>query len=302
MPKFDLNNLDRLQALISLKRRCLFWENISRPFSNGTFFSDFSDEIDIPLLFIINDELTNSTHRSGIIELIDECIKKNRYYNYIELEHGDNNTLLVEDDLKETFVSQADKLIHMVLTRFFINAFSVFEYWMCKSYDAIKEKHDSKNSRLSDLEVRLERYVALKNEHDKEPTNEKDNKLTDLKMEIFKKTNAYVSSREKIDFILSKINYTALSDKDKCKKAKELVRFLFSLRNTIHNIGINKSGKDFSIEINDTIVELPNNKSPNYHNYAKFIDSWHLIIDLYSDLFMYLGSNHPNFHLVVNES
>lgn len=66
MNNLDPNNIDRLQALISLKRRCLYRKEMSKHHTSGTFFSDFSDEIDLPLLFIMNDELTNSNHRIGI--------------------------------------------------------------------------------------------------------------------------------------------------------------------------------------------------------------------------------------------
>ncbi|WP_226838988.1 hypothetical protein, partial [Enterobacter cloacae complex sp. P12RS] len=104
----------------------------------STFFSDLSDEIDIPLLFIMNDELTNSNHRSGIFQLIESFVSENKYYNYIEISNGDNNTDLLLEDLRKCFVSDADDLLHRVLTRFFINAFSVFEFWVCKTYESVK--------------------------------------------------------------------------------------------------------------------------------------------------------------------
>ena len=120
-------------------------------------------------------------------------------------------------------------------------------------------------------------------------------------MKYLPKTNSYVSSREKIDFILSKIDFVNLKDEKKRDKAKELVSFLFNFRNTIHNVMVNKSGKDFQIEINDTTVKLFNGQSPNYENYAKFIHSMHLLVDLYSDLFMHLAENVDNFHELTNE-
>lgn len=86
---FDDNNVDRLQALASLKRRCLHWEYMGKGLISGsTFFSDLSDEIDIPLLFIMNDELTNSNNRSGIFQLIESFVSENKYYNYIEISNG----------------------------------------------------------------------------------------------------------------------------------------------------------------------------------------------------------------------
>lgn len=293
MKNFDDNNIDRLQALASLKRRCLHWEYMAKGLMLGsTFFSDLSDEIDIPLLFIMNDELTNSNHRSGISQLIESFVSENKYYNYIEISNGDNNTDLLLEDLRKCFVSDADDLLHRVLTRFFINAFSVFEFWVCKTYESVKLANPTGSKRLIKLEKRLCIYVGLINEGKLEEAEK-------LKNLIFKDTNSYISSREKIDFIISKISYTGLSDEKLKKDAIDLIHFLFPLRNTIHNIGVNKSGKDFKLEINNTVVYLENDCAPKYEHYAKFIDSFHLLIDFYSDLFMYAGENLSDFNEIV---
>ena len=97
------------------------------------------------------------------------------------------------------------------------------------------------------------------------------------------------------------MDFVNLKEEKKRDKAKELVSFLFNFRNTIHNVMVNKSGKDFKIEINGATVELLNGRSPNYQNYAKFIHSMHLLVDLYSDLFMYLSKKTPDFHEFTNE-
>ena len=62
-----------------------------------------------------------------------------------------------------------------------------------------------------------------------------------------------------------------------------------------------QSGKDFKIEINGATVELLNGHSPNYENYSKFIHSMHLLVDMYSDLFMHLGKTIPGFYKLTNE-
>lgn len=294
MTEIDKNNLDRLKALFSLKCRCLYWAEYNKFFAKSSFFSDLNDEINMPLTYLLNDEFTNVSGRDGIGDLIAKCNENNEYFDYLEIENSNYDHNLIHEDLKHIYVWGADKQIHMVLTRFIISAFSAFEFWMCKSYDIIKSNHKSKNSKLKKLESQLKKYVELYNDGDVEA-------LDSLKHEIFAKTNSYVSSREKIDFVISKMDFVNLKDKEKLEKAKELVSFLFAFRNTIHNVMVNKSGKDYKIEINGTKVELLNNSSPNFENYAKFIHSLHLLIDLYSDLFMYLGDNMPNFHEITNE-
>nr|WP_160249802.1 hypothetical protein [Mixta theicola] len=56
--------------------------------SSSTFFSDLSDEIDIFLLFIMNDELANSNHKSGFYQLMESFLSERKYYNYIEITNG----------------------------------------------------------------------------------------------------------------------------------------------------------------------------------------------------------------------
>jgi len=294
MTEIDKNSLDRLKALFSLKCRCLYWVEYNKDFVRSNFFSDLNDEINMPLTYLLNDEFTNVSGRDGIGDLIAICNENNAYFDYLEMNNYNYDRNLIQNDLNNIYVWGADKQIYMALTRFVISAFSAFEFWMCKSYDIIKSSHKSKNSKFKKLESQLEKYVELYNNGDKES-------LESLKKEIFLKTNSYVSSREKIDFVISKIDFLNLKDKEKLEKAKELVSFLFAFRNTIHNVMVNKSGKDYKIEINGTKVELLNNSSPNFENYAKFIHSLHLLIDLYSDLFMYLGDNVSNFHEVTNE-
>ncbi|WP_332401737.1 hypothetical protein [Vibrio metschnikovii] len=294
MAEIDKNNLDRLKALFSLKSRCLYWAKFNKNFVKSNFFADLNDEINMPLIYLLNDEFTNISGRDDIVGLIDKCGENNEYFDFLEIKNPDYDHKLIHKDLIDIYVWGTDNQIHMVLTRFFINAFSAFEFWMCKSYDIIKSRHKSKGLKLKKLECQLKKYVELYNSGD--VIN-----LDSLKDEIFSKTNSYVSSREKVDFVISKIDFVNLKDKEKLEKAKELVSFLFAFRNTIHNVMVNKSGKDYKIEINDTKVELLNNFSPNFENYAKFIHSLHLLIDLYSDLFMYLGDNVPNFHEFTNE-
>ncbi|MEZ8338816.1 hypothetical protein [Vibrio atlanticus] len=290
----DANNLDRLEALISLKSRCLYWAEFCKYTSRSTFFSDLNDEVNIPLIYILNDEFTNISGRDEIDLLIRKCTEKNKYFDFLEIKNSNFDYEQVHRDLRDVYVWQTDNQNHMVITRFIVHAFSVFEFWVCKAYDAIKKQYKSKNSKMKRLESQLSKYVESYNANDSESMGR-------IKNEIFNKTNAYVSSREKIDFVLSKIDFVSLKDEKKRDEAKELVSFLFNFRNTIHNVMVNKSGRDFKIETNSATVELLNDRSPNYENYAKFIHSIHLLVDLYSDLFMYLNEHIPNSHELTNE-
>lgn len=290
----DANNLDRLKALISLKSRCLYWAEFCKYTSKSTFFSDFNDEVNIPLIYILNDEFTNISGRDEINLLIRKCADNNEYFDFLEINNCNYDHELVHKDLQDVYVWGTDNQNHMVITRFIVNAFSVFEFWVCKAYDVIKSSYESKNSKIKKLELQLKKYIESYNSNDIDS-------LEFVKNEIFTKTNSYVSSREKIDFVLSKIDFVNLKDEWKRDKAKELVSFLFNFRNTIHNVMVNKSGKDFKIEINGATVEILNGRSPNYENYSKFIHSMHLLVDMYSDLFMHLGKIIPDFHELTNE-
>ena len=230
----DANNLDRLKALISLKSRCLYWAEFCKYTSKSNFFSDFNDEVNIPLIYILNDEFTNIIGRDDIDLLIRKCTDNNEYFDFLEKNNCNYDHELVRSDLQNVYVWGADNQNHMIITRFIVNAFSVFEFWVCKAYDVIKSSYESKNSKIKKLELQLKKYIEAYNSNDIDS-------LELIKNEIFTKTNSYISSREKIDFVLSKIEFVNLKDEGKCDKAKELVSFLFNFRNMIHNVMVNKS-------------------------------------------------------------
>lgn len=290
----DKNNLDRLKAIIGLKNRCLYWSGFRMHSSQRTFFSDFNDETNIPLIYILNDEFTNISGRDGIGEIIRKCTEENKYLDYMELKNSNYDSELISNEIKDIYVWGADSQIYKVMTRFIIYAFSIFEYWTCKAYDEIKSKNISKNSKLKKLETQLKKYIIANENKDMDL-------LEKIKNEIFIKTNSYVSSREKVDFIISKINFVNLKEKTKLNKAKELVSFLFSFRNTIHNVMINKSGEDYILNTNGAKTALFNDFPPMFENYSEFIHSLHLLIDLYCDLYMHLNDTYPNSFEITNE-
>ncbi|WP_421183919.1 hypothetical protein [Aeromonas dhakensis] len=318
----DKNNMDRLKALISLKKRCLHYQNMS--FSRN-FFTDLSQEIDVVLTSIINDEISNCTHRYGIEKILNEIITENKYYDFIEARHYNIPDEQLFTDIKSTFVDKADQIIYEYLFRFYISTLSAFEFWTCKAYDVIIKSHKSKNSKLKRFEKKINNLISLRIKSITDAVNETDTNIPidsiacklhnaiktseevftndqqaiDLKDSIFSSNN-YLSSKEKIDFVISKID--KLTTKENINDVRLFINFAFSLRNTIHTCGINKTGNDYSLKIGECYVEMPNGKSANYNNHAEFIRKWHLVIDLYSDIFMHLGNNFENeFCDTVNE-
>ncbi|BEE01313.1 hypothetical protein VAWG001_29270 [Aeromonas dhakensis] len=319
---FDTNNLDRLKAIISLKKRCLLYQEMS--FSRN-FFTDLSQEIDIVLSSIINDEISNASHRPGIKSILNEIITCNPYYDFIENEHCNMPNDSLFRDIQTTFVKKADEMVYGYLFRFYIAAFSVFEFWACRAYDTIIKTHKSKNSKKNKFDKKINALIALRieliNEHISQ-NNESDNivkgkhyldiakqlsekaftedsRANEIKDYIFNSNN-YLSSREKIDFVISKVNIK--TTKNNIGDVKSFINFSFALRNTIHTCGINKTGKNYSLNIGKCSVDMPSGSGANYNNHAEFIRKWHLVIDLYSDIFMHLGDNfEDDFGNSVNE-
>ena len=136
----DANNLDRLQALISLKCRCLYWAKFSKYTSKSTFFSDLNDEVNMPLIYILNDEFTNISGRDEIDLLIRKCTDNNKYFDYLEVNNPDYDHELVHKDLQDIYVWQTDNQNHMAITRFIVNAFSVFEFLLKQTHMYRHEK------------------------------------------------------------------------------------------------------------------------------------------------------------------
>ncbi|AZG97501.1 TPA: hypothetical protein ACPUE9_003201 [Proteus mirabilis] len=264
--ELDINNMGRIKALMELKG---YTSSFSFQGINN-YFNNFSNVIDIPLSYIINDEISNVLHRGPIHEILHECI-----------ECKSKNIDIAVDDIKDLFVNRADFLIGSLLLDFNINAFSTFEYWMCNAYDKIKNKYPSSGKKHKKLLSKINKYNKFKEDNP-------DSDCPEILDEIMRNCGNYVSSMEKIEFVLSKVNKEYEPYKT-YKEDLELIKFLSKVRNTVHTAGYNKTNINNKIEVDGNIYYLNSGQGFTSESHADSILLWKKIVYVYTYVFAFIG-------------
>lgn len=267
--EFDKNNKERIYNLLVLKGEALLkgqflsmHQGIGELHSN--FFTAISDQIDPLLIYFINDEVSASLFERGPLkDLIEEI--KNDYYSdkhFKILQYA-------EDDLKKLFVERTDFVIGSNLFDFKINTFSAFEKYVEKLYEELLIKQPRSDKNEKKLVELICKYSTSDSDEDKA-----------LILEKIKKISFYVSSSEKIEYVLSK----SCIEKEEVNKIRAFLNFYRNQRNTIHNLGIHK-GESQSVVVENIEISLENGK-PSYtdnHNSAFF--ACHKLMDIYESMY-----------------
>ncbi|EHJ9990566.1 TPA: hypothetical protein NG570_004582 [Vibrio parahaemolyticus] len=240
--EYDINSKGRIYNLLVLKGESLIkadflarCQGIKEGENYANFYSAMSDQIDLLLSYYINDEITASLDaRGGLLDLIEETIN-----DYYEEEHF-KRLEFAKEDLQRLFKCKTDFLVSSSLVDFKVSTYSVFEYYVDKLYEQLISIYPRSNKKEEDL-ISLIRKC---------PPDASDEKMYEL-VDKIKRISFYVSGLEKINYVISK---SKLSKEEK-KEAREFISFYGSLRNTIHNLGVNR-GKSKSITIKGIDITL----------------------------------------------
>ncbi|EGR1122506.1 TPA: hypothetical protein ACPVXQ_004607 [Vibrio parahaemolyticus] len=255
---FDTNNKERIYNLLVLKGEALikghflaYKQGMVEGQGYSNFFTAISNQIDLLLVYFINDEISASLHERGPInelrdELIDEFYKDE---DYKRLE-------LAKNDLFDLFSKRTDFIIGSNFLDFKVNTFSVFECYVDELYEELITISPRSNKKEEELVKLIERY-----------SSESDLEKKRLTLEKIKGVNFYVSSAEKINYVLSKCDM----EKEELAKAREFLNYYRSQRNTVHNLGIHK-GKSQTIVVDGIKINLEQDlpSFTNNHNSATF--------------------------------
>lgn len=264
----DQNNMERIKSLMKVKGHALTY--VIQPMN--TFFSHFSNVVDIPLFFIMNDEISNYSNRGPIKEILIECLESKDLEIYKSVE-----------DMEDLFVKRADFLIGSILLDFNVNAFSTFERWICDIYDYIKPKYPSSDRKKKELISYICKYNSTDNDTSKE----------ELLTKMMAKCNNHVSSMNKIKYVLSKTSkeykaYTTLKDD------LLLIEFLSRVRNTVHTGGFNLSDNDYRVVYNENVYTLNSGEGFKSESHAESILIWNRVIDIYTYAFAFIKETFPH--------
>jgi hypothetical protein len=301
MCDFDSKNKSRIGAFLSLKDKCFYHEserlgirfhvnNNNLPFIYfSSFFSHMRDVCDLSILFLINEEISNSIGRKPYPKLIEEVMSEGFYRKKITV-HNDE---IIFDDIKikftleemnELLVKKFNGMLGSQILDFQVSAFSSFEFWISKIYEMNKGKIESGliKSRESKYTSLIEKYIDA---------SESDRSI--ILQKIIKLPGGFVSFPDKLNSIFK------LIDKDKYRrninKDKDIISFLRANRNTVHNGGIHK-GKDHLLSHDNKTFVLESDKPAYNENYNDLISLIGELVDIYSEILCSLDNMTPDLY------
>lgn len=225
--KFDRYQKDRILNLMLLKTNCIERDNALRNAYSfhgvaSSFFTAIVGAADCLLFAQINEEATACLENGGPIGELLASVVEDARCSGIPLER----IQFALEDMQSLFRDRGAYVHGSTYLDFIVTTYSAFEFYMAKIYDAIRLKHPSSGSKLKKLKKVIKKY------------NEAAEKDKDKILEDIAKINNYVSGREKIEFILSKLPERSQGDRVRDLLA---VQFYSNTRNSIHNLGISGS-------------------------------------------------------------
>lgn len=270
MEKFDKNNKQRIYNLLVLKGEALMKGELlsihqgSRSGElHSNFFTAISDQIDPLLIYFINDEISASLFERGpLIDLIEEA--KNDHYSDMHFKR----LQYAESDLQDLFANRTDYIIGSNFLDFKINTFSAFEKYVEQLYENLvvnKPRSNKKEKKLIELVMQ---YSIGANDQEKASILDK-----------IKKISFYVSSSEKIEYVLSHSGI----HKEEIDETRAFLNFYRNQRNTIHNLGVHK-GENQSMVLNQIGVVMENGKPSYTENRNSAIYACHTLMDIYESM------------------
>jgi hypothetical protein len=216
---------------------------------HSNFFTLIADQIDPLLVYFINDEITASLHERGpLTELQDEIL------NEYSKEEDFKPLEFAKEDLFYLFNNKTYFIIGSSFLDFKINTFSAFECYVVKLYENLISVTPRSNKNECKLIKLIEKYC---NEVDADKKADSLSKIKDI--------NFYISSAEKISYVLSKCKL----EKSQLDDINKFIDYYRSQRNTVHNMGIHK-GVSKSVTVEGIEINLEQDK-PSYtsnHNSA----------------------------------
>lgn len=239
--KFDHYQKDRILNLMMLKNYCIERDNALRHAYQfhgeaASFFTAIVGAVDCLLFAQINEEATVCLEKGGAIgDLLGTVIEdaKSAGIPFTRIKHA-------VDDMEPLFRDRGEYVRGSLYLDFIVGTYSALEFYMAKIYNCIRTEHPSSNSKIQKLKKLIDKYNRTEGK-------DKDQLLNDIA-----ELNTYISGREKIDFVLSKL------PKDESRSRSNYlstVSFYARARNSVHNLGFSGSPNDaqYSIEKRELI-------------------------------------------------
>lgn len=290
MSAFDGNHKMIIAAFMALKNKAIILEkhtlrgnyqiNKNRlPFIKvHNYYVLLRAICDLPIVFMMNEELSNTAARHLCPELLVEMLKEGHLTPGVHvdgkpaaLEHEDFEASL--SDIRALFFDRINGMVGSLMLDFTVSAFSCFEHWITKLYNGYADKLEAKyeKSRKDKILKLIERYGESKSD---EETSKCLNEILHLR-------GPYRSFPDKINALFKMV------DKQKYGRDinhdKDVIKFLGACRNTVHNSGLHRSGP-LQITCNGITYFLASDRPWYSASYPESIALLGELADIYSHL------------------
>ena len=290
MSTFDGNHKKIIAAFMALKNKAIILEkhtlrgnyqiNKNRlPFINvHNYFAHLRDVCDLPIVFMINEELSNTAARHLCPELLVEMLEEQYLTPAVQID-GKQAALVREDfeaslsDVRALLSDRINGMVGSLMLDFTVSAFSCFEHWITKLYDGYAEKLETAYEKS-----RRDKVIKLLDRHGESKSDEERSKCVDKILDV---RGPYRSFPDKINALYN------LADKQKYARDinhdKELIKFLGACRNTVHNSGIHRNSP-LQITCNEITYFLETDRPWHSPSYPQSIALLGELVDIYSHL------------------
>lgn len=290
MSTFDCNYKKIIAAFMALKNKAILLERhtlrgnyqINKnqlPFIEvRNYYANLRDVCDLPIVFIMNEEVSNQAARHLCPELLAEMLYERHLTQRVQVD-GKPAALECEDfeaslsDIRALLCDRINGMVGSLMLDFTVSAFSCFEHWITKLYDGYPEKLEAEYERRRRAKI----AKLLEQHRDAESDEDRSTCLN----EILDVRGPFRSFPDKINALYKMV------DKQKYGRDinhdKEIIRFLGACRNSVHNSGIHRN-KPTQITCNGITYLLETDRCWYNSSYPQSIALLGELTDIYSHL------------------
>lgn len=286
---FDKNNIRLISSFLKLKDYCYYFEKyfLGEGFHQtnlnklsfvhyASFYSSFADVCDLPIFFLINEEISNEHKRDFAYSILTEALASENFkgvYDGRENDVSNKNSIHIQE-IRHLLSKKYNPIVGSMMLDFSVSSFSVFEYWIDHFYNMLCQNHREKiiESRKDKKRKIIEKY--------------KDD-LDSCIDKISKIPGDFISFPDKLNGVLDFVNKE--NYKRDLEHDKKIIEFLGKRRNAVHNLGIHR-GQDCELINKDIKFRLEKNKPAACDSWANCLDLTGELIKIYTAILSSMDS------------
>ncbi|MDR9863297.1 MULTISPECIES: hypothetical protein [Pseudomonas] len=290
MSTFDSNHKLIIAAFLALKNKAIILEkhtlrgnyqiNKNRLpfFMVHNYYSHLRDVCDLPIVFMMNEELSNTAARHLCPELVVEMLEEQHLTPRVQvdgkgaaLEHEDFKASL--SDISALFSDRINGMVGSLMLDFTVSAFSCFEHWITKLYGGYAEtlEADYEKSRKDKVSKLLKRHGESNSDEDR----------SKYLNEILEVRGPHRSIPDKINALYKMVDEQKYGRN--INHDKNIIQFLGACRNTVHNAGLHRKDP-LQIICNGITYSLDTDRPWYNASYPQSIALLGELVDIYSHL------------------